>query len=709
MILRLVLIKMQHENFVYIYLNFIFLITIPFVTFLFIALYGRLLARKGLFLISTLNLAILWISFSTLFYYSIIYGIIIEFTLFEWVDMGMGFDFNFLIDSLSVEMALVVLTISSCVILFSFDYMGEDAHLVRFISYLFLFVFFMLFLVFSANLLQFFIGWEGVGLVSFFLIDFWFTRLEANRSALKAILFNRIGDIGFILGVVSIFFIFGSVDFIVLNGLDWAYFRECTSTISIEYILLFLFFGAMAKSAQLGLHAWLPDAMEGPTPVSALLHSATMVTVGVYLLLRIAPVVSQCVIVPNFITLMGGFTALIAAMIALFQEDIKKIIAYSTCSQLGLLMASIGVFNFNGCFFHLTTHAFFKALLFLTAGCIIHSVVNEQDIRKMGGILDYTKLTGLCTIVGTFGLVGFPFFSGFYSKEYILFYFLNFSDLLFFKLIFITLMLASIFTIGYSFKLFYLVFLSQYRNSKIRLLSISDSPLLTNCVLVILSIFTIFFGYVFLDGYIGVGDNKWEGVFELKNNIIDVFLGLEGEGFLVKNFLIFVIIFVAYFFYKWKDNFLLVQKWVTSLLKIQNPRFVQRGFVSPIVTQFLKIILNLSLKVFSFFSEKFWFASLYRSMVDLFYSISYGTLQLKLERGIFEQWTTFFFISFVSLNNFIGKLGTLGSLSSNLLTFFYCFVVILSLIFNNIFFFKLLVLVAFFLVIDQYFIQENRH
>lgn len=656
---------MFYENFIFIYTIFTLLIMIPFVTFMYIGLFGRFLGgRNILFSFVLCNLILIWLFFIVLAMNVLVLGNNIEFSLFEWVDSFLTFEFGFELTPLTIEMGFVVVVISTCVIVYSFDYLEQDPHLTRFISYLFLFVFFMLFLVFSSNLLQLFIGWEGVGLVSFLLINFWFTRLEANRSAIKAILFNRVGDMGFIMAAVIIVLVTGTLDFTLLNGIVWERVGEVPFDIgdergvAVEIVLLLLFIGAMGKSAQLGLHAWLPDAMEGPTPVSALLHSATMVTVGVFVMLRVAPIVLQCTYVPILIATIGSITTLVAAVIAVFQEDIKKVIAYSTCSQLGLLMTSIGTFNFNASFFHLTTHAFFKALLFLTAGCVIHALSNEQDIRKMGGLSNYLPLTTLCTIVGTLGLVGFPYFSGFYSKEYILLSTLNYPGSLS-NFFFINLFIGSALTILYSCKLVYMVFYGNYRGPKVQLYYVSDSGVRTNVVLVVLSLFTVFFGYIFGDLYIGLGNNIWVGTFDYTVDNVDVFFGLESESLFVKVslFILNISIFIYFGWWKvpirWGQNFYFYVSNMESN-KLLTEKFNREGWRGALYNYFLRlycfitpVILLFKRSFYRYVTGKFWFSSFYKLLASSYFKFSYHVLILKLDRGLFEYYTTFLSISWV--------------------------------------------------------------
>merc|ERR1712103_5451 len=330
-----------------------------------------------------------------------------------------------LIDPLSAVMLVVVTSVSSLVHIYSIGYMSHDPHKPRFMAYLSLFTFAMLMLVTSDNFIQLFFGWEGVGLCSYFLIGFWFKKESANAAAIKAFVVNRVGDFGFALGIFLIFYLFGTVNYsevfqqiptVIDKNLSFLGFEVK----AIDLICLLLFIGAMGKSAQILLHTWLPDAMEGPTPVSALIHAATMVTAGVFLVVRCSPLFEYSETALNLVTIVGMITAIFAASVALVQNDIKKIVAYSTCSQLGYMFFAAGVGAYHVAMFHLFTHAFFKALLFLGSGSVIHAFKDEQDINNMGGVWKKLPYTYALMIIGTLALTGFPFLSGFYSKDAII-------------------------------------------------------------------------------------------------------------------------------------------------------------------------------------------------------------------------------------------------------------------------------------------------
>src|SRR5438874_4072250 len=347
-------------------------------------------------------------------------------TLFPWIISGeLKVDWALRIDTLTAVMFVVVTTISAFVHLYSIGYMEEDPHRPRFFSYLSLFTFAMLMLVTADNLVQLFFGWEGVGLMSYLLIGFWYHKPEANAAAIKAFIVNRIGDFGFSLGIFAVFMMTGAIDLDTvfaqapsLTGKTIDFFGWHADAMTL--ICLLLFMGAMGKSAQFLLHTWLPDAMEGPTPVSALIHAATMVTAGVFMVARLSPLFELSHTAQSFVTLVGATTAFFAATVGLVQNDIKRIVAYSTCSQLGYMFVAMGVGAYSVGMFHLFTHAFFKALLFLGSGSVIHAMHHEQDMRRMGGLRDKLPVTYVCMLIGTLALTGFPLTAGYFSKDAII-------------------------------------------------------------------------------------------------------------------------------------------------------------------------------------------------------------------------------------------------------------------------------------------------
>ncbi len=344
----------------------------------------------------------------------------------NWISVGdLQIDWAFRIDTLTAVMLVVVTTVSTIVHVYSIGYMAHDPHQPRFFAYLSLFTFAMLMLVTADNLVQMFFGWEGVGLASYLLIGFWYHRPSANAAAIKAFVVNRVGDFGFSLGIFLVFALTRSVNFDTifaaapgLVGKTYHAFGMDADALTLACLLLFM--GAMGKSAQFLLHTWLPDAMEGPTPVSALIHAATMVTAGVFMVARLSPLFELAPSAQTFVIVIGGTTAMFAATIGLVQNDIKRVIAYSTCSQLGYMFVALGCGAYSVGIFHLFTHAFFKALLFLGAGSVIHAVHDEQDMRRMGGLKRFIPITYILMVIGTLALTGFPFTAGYYSKDAII-------------------------------------------------------------------------------------------------------------------------------------------------------------------------------------------------------------------------------------------------------------------------------------------------
>ena len=442
----------------------------------------------------------------------------------KWISSGsLEVNWSMKIDPLSSVMLVVVTSVSSLVHIYSIGYMSHDPHKPRFMAYLSLFTFAMLMLVTSDNFIQLFFGWEGVGLCSYFLIGFWFKKERATAAAIKAFLVNRVGDFGFALGIFLIFYLFGSVNYSEVFELTPTIVDKNLNFLGLEInaidlICLLLFFGAMGKSAQIFLHTWLPDAMEVPTPVSALIHAATMVTAGVFLVVRCSPIYEYSELALNIITIVGMSTAFFAATVALVQTDIKKIIAYSTCSQLGYMFFATGVGAYNVAMFHLFTHAFFKALLFLGSGSVIHAFKDEQDIDKMGGVWKKLPYTYTLMIIGTLALTGFPFLSGFYSKDAIIeFAYLrgNITGYYAAGVGIITALLTAI----YSWRLIFKTFHGEYNNKDIKIEDTHESPLVMLIPLILLSIGAIFSGYAFKELFLGYEGmiNFWrESIFFLE-------------------------------------------------------------------------------------------------------------------------------------------------------------------------------------------------
>ncbi len=433
--------------------------------------------------------------------------------IFNWISSGDFYvDWSIYIDPVSSVMLVVVSLISSIIHFYSIGYMAHDPHKTRFMAYLSLFTFSMLTLVTADNFLQLFFGWEGVGLCSYLLIGFWYKKSSANAAAIKAFIVNRVGDFGFAIGVFLIFFFYGTVNYNEVFQQTPLLAQKEVVFLGIELNLItlicsMLFIGAMGKSAQILLHTWLPDAMEGPTPVSALIHAATMVTAGVFLVVRCSPIFEYSQTALNIVATVGMVTAFFAATVALVQNDVKKIIAYSTCSQLGYMFFAAGIGAYHVAIFHLFTHAFFKALLFLGSGCIIHSFHQEQDIRSMGGVWKKIPYTYILMIIGTLALTGFPFLSGYYSKDAIIeFAYLKGSTIGYFATgvgIFTALLTAI-----YSWRLIFKIFHGKYNNKENNLSSIQESSLtmlIPSCLLAIGAIIT---GILFKEMF--TGHNSFE-------------------------------------------------------------------------------------------------------------------------------------------------------------------------------------------------------
>jgi NADH-quinone oxidoreductase subunit L len=473
------------------------------------------------------------------------HGAPLKIAIAPWIHSGdFQADWAIRVDVLTVVMLVVVTGVSSLVHLYSVGYMHEDPHRPRFFSYLSLFTFAMLMLVTADNFLQMFFGWEGVGLASYLLIGFWYTRPSANAAALKAFVVNRVGDFGFALGIFGVYYIFGTLDFDTVFHAAPGFVGKTMHFGSwnvdvLTTLCLLLFVGAMGKSAQLGLHTWLPDAMEGPTPVSALIHAATMVTAGVFLVCRASPMFELSPTALAVVTFVGATTAFFAASVGLFQNDIKRVIAYSTCSQLGYMFVAAGVSAYGAAMFHLFTHAFFKALLFLGAGAVIHSMHHEQDMRKMGGLGRAIPFTWAMMLIGNLALTGFGFpglgigTAGFYSKDGIINAAFSAGTPIGTYAFALTLIAAAM-TSFYSWRQFLMTFHGAYRGDKEQHLShadgdahthdepgdhhapklseIHESPLTMLAPLAVLALGALFAGAIFAPSFVGHAAEKfWQG------------------------------------------------------------------------------------------------------------------------------------------------------------------------------------------------------
>ena len=544
------------------------------------------------------------------------------------------FDYALVLDYLSATLLMVVLVVSMLVHFYSFEYMDGDPHFFRFVGYLSLFTFFMVILVLASNFFQFFIGWEGVGLCSYLLVSFWFTRTQANLASLKAFAVNRVGDAGFLISLLSLAVCYQSLD--ILNGFYSNVSFESTVSISLylnvynpsfeQIFCLGLLAGAMSKSAQIFLHTWLPDAMEGPTPVSALIHAATMVAAGVFLLARCSFSFSKTLDIANVVLAVGSVTAIFAASVGFFQNDIKKIIAYSTCSQLGYMVAAAGAGLFSFSVFHLCCHAFFKALLFLASGAIIHSLNDAQDIRRYGSLLVSIPYSYCLFLVGSLALLGFPFLSGFYSKDAIIENMLALLASTPYVFYVYLLECAACLTALYSIRLLYLAFVSGNHINKPPVDQnefISEAGLVILTVLSILTILSLFFGWL---------------SFRLYQASAGFLFGTSVEVVFISSWL-----YSEYLSYFSKQVIL-----VAILVGIYLAMLV----VLPFDLAFKKLLPifgknTIALKLFYFFSKKWFYDVIYAKFIaDNFVDFSYLVIYKGTELGLLE-----FNVSFVT--NFI--------------------------------------------------------
>ena len=477
------------------------IITLPLLGSIVSGFFGRKVGVSGAQLITCTSVIVTTLLAIVAFFEVGLNNIPVSINLFRWIDSeSLNVLWGFHFDSLTVSMLIPVLIVSSLVHIYSIGYMSHDPHNQRFFSYLSLFTFMMITLVTANNFLLMFVGWEGVGICSYLLVSFWFTRIAANQSSMSAFLTNRVGDCFLTIGMFAILWSFGNIDYSTVFSLA-PFVNENIVTI----IGICLLIGAMAKSSQVGLHVWLPMAMEGPTPVSALIHAATMVTAGVYLLMRTSPLIEYSSTVLILCLWLGAITTVFSSLIGLFQQDIKKVIAYSTMSQLGMMVIAVGLSSYNIALFHLVNHAFYKGLLFLGAGAVIHAVADNQDFRKYGGLRPFLPLTYSVMLIASLSLVAFPFMTGFYSKDFILesaygqFYFSG-------TVVYFIATIGAMFTTLYSVKVLYLTFLTNPNGPLVNYSKHAhEGDIFMSLPLIILAIFSIFFGYITKDIFIGLG------------------------------------------------------------------------------------------------------------------------------------------------------------------------------------------------------------
>ena len=579
-------------------------IFLPLFSFFFCIFFSKVFSSRLLSIISTL-----FISISALLSIIILQEIIISnknlnIFIFKWLGSGeLLTNWTITIDFFSAIMIAMVTLVSSLIQFYSIEYMKNDKSVAKFFSYLSLFTFFMIFLVSSGNLLQLYFGWEGVGLCSYLLIGFWYYKNTASNAALKAFIINRIGDLFLLLGIILIYLNFNSINFdqIFLN-------IESASIKSLKFfnfelpllttICLFLLLGAMGKSAQLGLHTWLPDAMEGPTPVSALIHAATMVTAGVFLVCKMSIFFNHSIFASNIVILIGALTAIFAATVAITENDIKKIIAYSTCSQLGFMFIAAGLSIYNVAIFHLITHAFFKALLFLGAGSVIKSLNHQQNIKKMGKLWRKLPLTYLIMIIGCLALSGTPFFSGYYSKELIVNLGLS-SNLFLSKYVYLISIVVVVLTSLYSFRLIYHVFHGPLNFSITQYKTVKESSFFILLPLILLGFFATFSGYFFKDFFI---DEKYIQLWINSNVTIISNFDLHHESFfinLIPTFSAIFGIFLVFYLYFFRNNLILfLQKKFNSIYQfLLNKWYFDELYNHLFVQNIIKLSDNLWKKI----------------------------------------------------------------------------------------------------------------
>lgn len=636
---------------------YLILIVLPLINSIIVGLCGKHFGHLYTSKISVLSIGTCFFVALFLFYEVGFLDAPVYLTFSRWVDVEiLNLEWGFFFDSLTVVMCVVVTFISFLVHIYSIEYMSHDPHLNRFMAYLSLFTFFMLILISADNFVQMFVGWEGVGLCSYLLINFWFTRIQANKAAIKAMVLNRIGDFSLVIGILVLFVNFKAFDYATIAVLV-PFFKEtflCFFNLNfhmLSFVGLFLFIGAVGKSAQLGLHTWLPDAMEGPTPVSALIHAATMVTAGVFLITRTSFLFEYLFNILEVIVIIGAFTAFLAASVGLVQNDLKRVIAYSTCSQLGYMVFACGLSNYSVGMFHLTNHAFFKALLFLSAGSIIHSLNDEQDMRKMGGLKNLLPITYISIIFGSLALIGFPFLSGFYSKDVILeTAYVKYNLIGYFSYFLGT--IGAFFTAFYSTRLLYLTFLSKPNGYKKIIAYSQDSNIIIKFVLIILIIPTILIGYFSKDFIIGMGTNFFGN---------SIFLNL-------KLFNLFDAEFITTFYKTLPTHF--------SLLGFFAALFLY-SFKSKFLFFFKKLFVVK--KIYIFLNKKWFFDKFYNEFVSSFFFKFGYTISYKfIDRGVFETLGPTG-LAFVALN--------LGTIIHTLQTKLFYHIILMILLIISIFFF----------------------
>jgi NADH-ubiquinone oxidoreductase chain 5 len=605
------------------------IITLPLLGSIVSGFFGRKVGVSGAQLISCTCIIVTTMLAVIIFFEVGLNNVPTSINLFRWIDsesLNVLWSFNF--DSLTVSMLIPVLIVSSLVHVYSIGYMSHDPHNQRFFSYLSLFTFMMIILVTANNFLLMFVGWEGVGICSYLLVSFWFTRIAANQSSMSAFLTNRVGDCFLTIGMFAILWSFGNIDYATVFSLA-PFVNENIVTI----IGICLLIGAMAKSSQVGLHVWLPMAMEGPTPVSALIHAATMVTAGVYLLMRTSPLIEYSSTVLVLCLWLGAITTVFSSLIGLFQQDIKKVIAYSTMSQLGMMVIAVGLSSYNVALFHLVNHAFYKGLLFLGAGAVIHAVADNQDFRKYGGLRPFLPLTYSVMLIASLSLVAFPFMTGFYSKDFILesaygeFYFSSI-------VVYFIATIGAMFTTLYSVKVLFLTFITNPNGPLINYKQAHEGDIYMSLPLIILAIFSIFFGYITKDIFIGLGSDFFVDNSLFIHPMHEIMIDTE---------------FAVPIFYKLLPLIFTIS---LSIIAIIISELISKSLIS---FKFSR----LGYTIFGFFNQRFYIELLYNRYITVKIFELGGQTTKLLDKGIIEELGPYGLEkNFVNLSHSINSLNT---------------------------------------------------
>jgi NADH-ubiquinone oxidoreductase chain 5 len=636
------------------------IILLPLLGFIYAFLFGFILGRQGGYIMSTLAVMTA-LGFSIMAFRDYcLWPSSSEVLLVDWVVTSkIKLQLGFLFDGITLIMCIVVTLISVCVLLYSIGYMYADPHKQLFTAYLSLFTFFMLILVTADNLIFMYFGWEGVGVMSYLLINFWDTRSAANKAALKAMIVNRISDVFFFIGIILLLLTYGTVNFVeltvIVNSIE-APIYETVWFNWLNFICIFLLFGVFGKSAQIIFHVWLPDAMEGPTPVSALLHAATMVTAGIILLMRCAVIMIYCPSILQIVTIFGSITACMAAFASIFQMDIKKVIAYSTCSQLGYMVMACGLSYYNVALFHLFNHAFFKALLFLGAGSIIHAVADEQDMRRMGGLINFLPFTFFCMVIGSIAIMGIPFLSGFYSKDLIIeltynSYYIN-AILFYFLAVF-----AAFCTALYSIRLILFVFFFKPKTYHIVAPKEADNYMTIS--LITLFVLSILVGYIFSDLFVGLGSNL----------LCDTIIYLPLNYYYTNQFLVSPFI----------KNFPLIMSVLGTTIGMLIILFINQSYKTN--SKLYYIILRLSHIISAFSYHALYFNIVYNDWFVNSYKYSYNVNTKLMDKGLYEYFGPvgfyrFFYILSEQIRNLSPSIFlSLGFMFSGLVLI-YCYLIL---------------------------------